>query len=172
MSYRFSRAGCGAGLAVTALFCGVSWAGDGVVATFRGLGPVKLGDTVGHISRSLARSIRVPKDPDEAACFHAPGPGGSSLLIEDGVVVRIDVRVPGIRTARGAQVGDSIERIHKLYGSRLREEPHFYAGLPELYMTVLSSSGKASLRFETSAGKIDAWFIGQSAAVKYVEGCQ
>ena len=49
---------------------------------------------------------------------------GLSFMIENGRVVRVDVRARGIRTVEGGAVGDTEARIQELYPGRVTVSPH------------------------------------------------
>jgi hypothetical protein len=53
----------------------------------------------------------------------------------------------------------------------LKEESHFYAGLPDLYLTYFSSDHRFALRFETRDGVVSTYYLGYAEPTQYVEGC-
>jgi hypothetical protein len=117
--------------------------------------------------------LKWPSGEDEKNCFYVSGDADStySVMVLNGRVARIDVDEPGIPTLRGASVGDSVDRIRTLYGPALEESPHFYAGLPDLYLTYWSKDRSFALRFETRDGQVSRFYFGFAEQVKYVEGC-
>jgi hypothetical protein len=143
------------------------------LASFEGLGLVRFGATISELEKALNRPIQIPTDEDEKNCFFVPGDVDSTfhVMIVKGRAVRIDVDTPEIPTLRWAKVGDSIDVVRELYGRALEEEPHFYTGLPDLYLTYWSADRKYALRFETRAGKISRYYFGFAEAAQYVEGC-
>lgn len=53
-------------------------------------------------------------------------PSVASMII-DGRIARLDVRQQGtVKTAEGAGIGDTEERIHALYPGRVEVQPHKY----------------------------------------------
>ena len=92
-------------------------------------------------------------------------------MVVDGRVARIDVHTRSIATLRGARVGDTIEVVERLYGDELEEQPHFYLGLPDLYLTVFSADRRTALRFETKDGVVTSYYFGDAGPAQYVEGC-
>ena len=122
-------------IAIIGMAAGAAMAAGGAVATFGGIGLVHIGATVKQLSAALGHPVAVPEDPEESACFYEKGPNGVGIMVVDGRVSRIDVDQPGVMTSAGAQVGDTIAKVRGLYGPSLEESPHFYSGLPDLYLT-------------------------------------
>lgn len=147
-------------------------AADSPRASFMGVGAIRIGMTADELSAALGRSV-APETPDEAGCFYIPGDSAASfsVMVQDGRVVRIDVDSPSIPTLRGARVGDKVDAVRKLYGAALKEEPHFYTGLPDLYLTYFSSDRRFALRFETHEGVVSTYYFGYAEPTQYVEGC-
>jgi hypothetical protein len=137
-----------------------------------GVGPVKIGMTVPELNTVLHQRFSMPKDKDEQACFYVKPTKHPHIafMIEDGRLSRADVDGPGISTAEGIQVGDSEEHAHRVYGPRLKVEPHKYIDDGH-YLTVRSTDGRYGIRFETEKGKIQRFYAGRFKAVQYVEGC-
>ncbi len=92
-------------------------------------------------------------------------------MVIDGRAVRIDVDSPSIATLRGARVGDKAGVVRELYGRALVEQPHFYLGLPDLYLTYFSRDRRYALRFETHEGVVSRYYLGYAEPAQYVEGC-
>ena len=154
------------------LGCAAAVAADSPRASFIGVGAVRIGMTVDELGAVLGHPV-APEFPDEVGCFFAPGDSSSSFsaMVQEGRVVRIDVDSPSIPTLRGARVGDKVDVVRKLYGVALKEEPHFYAGLPDLYLTYFSSDHRFALRFETRDGVVSTYYLGYAEPTQYVEGC-
>jgi hypothetical protein len=158
---------------LTVLLCGAAAvAADYPRASFTGVGSVRIGMTADELGNALGHTV-APEAADDARCFYAPGDGSSSFsaMVQDGRVVRIDVHSPSIPTLRGVRVGDKVDVVRKLYGAALKEEPHFYAGLPDLYLTYFSSDRRFALRFETHEGVVANYYLGYAEPTQYVEGC-
>jgi hypothetical protein len=86
-------------------------------------------------------------------------------------VTRADVTRRNIPTASGIRVGDSEALVMKVYGRKIKVEPHAYD--PEgRYLTLYSSDGRYGLRFETDGRKVTGFYAGESHAIAYIEGCQ
>jgi hypothetical protein len=77
----------------------------------------------------LAYANREPDNSDCAYLQSAVKPEPVGFMFQKGRLVRIDVHEPGIRTASGAGVGDTEDKIQQLYPGRITIEPHHY--LPE-----------------------------------------
>ena len=138
-----------------------------------GLGPVQIGMPLAALAEALGEHLTVPVDPDEQQCFYLesekyPGVG---FMVETGRLRRIDVRIDSIPTEEGIRVGDPIAKVKALLGSRVLDEPHFYTGPEERYLTVTFDDEKLATRFETSGGLVEAFYTGEYEQVKYVEGC-
>jgi hypothetical protein len=148
-------------------------ADDSWVIRDRGIGPIKIGMSLSEINTVLHEKLSMPESKDEQSCFYVDSAkhAGISFMILDGRLARIDVGRPGVRTAEGIQVGDSEARALKVYGPKLKTEPHFYTGPGGHYLTIRSIDSRYGIRFETDNGKIDMFYAGTSAAISLVEGC-
>jgi hypothetical protein len=99
-------------------------------------------------------------------------PPGVSVMIERGIVVRVDVDSNSTATAEGARVGDSEEGVRSFYRGRISTTPHKYTD--GHYLTVTPVSRTDSLLriiFETDSGRVTGYRAGQLPQVEYVEGC-
>jgi len=137
-----------------------------------GVGPVKIGMTLPELNTVLQQRFSMPKDKDEQACFYVKPTKHPHIafMIEDGRLSRVDVDGPGILTTEGIQVGESEEHARRVYGVKLKVEPHHYIDDGH-YLTVRSKDGRYGIRFETEKGKIQRFYAGRFEAVQYVEGC-
>ena len=91
-----------------------------------------------------------------------------------GRVVRVDVTKVGIRTASGAGVGDTENKIKQSYPGRITIEAHHY--LPEKghyldYSPKDTVERKYGIVFETDGEKVTSFRAGTQAAIALVEGC-
>ena len=139
-----------------------------------GVGPVKIGMSLPELNKVLAENFSVPDDKEEQGCFYVnPGKHPEfAFMILDGHLARIDVSTPGVFTSKGAQVGDTEAQVLKIYGDRMKVEPHHYNAPEGHYLTAQSSDGSYGIRFETENGKIDMFYAGSVSAIHFVEGCQ
>jgi hypothetical protein len=119
-----------------------------------GVGPVKIGMTLPELNAALHERFSLPKGKDEQACFYVKPAKHTHLafMIEDGRLSRADVDGVGISTAEGIQVGDSEDHARRVYGVRLKVEPHKYIEDGH-YLTIRSIDGRYAIRFETKKGK-------------------
>src|SRR5271169_1981219 len=148
-------------------------AGDSWVVRDDGIGPVKIGMSLSELSIVLREKLSMPEEKDDQSCFYVDSSkhAGIGFMVLDGRVARIDVDSPGVRTSKGIQVGDSAARALRVYGPKLKIEPHFYTSPEGHYLTIYSSDSRYGIRFETDNGKIDMFYAGTSAAISLVEGC-
>jgi hypothetical protein len=147
-------------------------AADAWVVREDGVGPAKVGMTLSQLNTVLGEKFAMPIEKDGQACFAVQPTKhpNVSFMIEDGHLSRVDVDAPGITTTEGVQVGDSEAKALRVYGPRLKVEPHHYIDDGH-YLTVRSSNGRYGIRIETEKGKITTFYSGRFASVEYVEGC-
>jgi hypothetical protein len=137
----------------------------------------QIGDPKSLLAQSFTESRNLPNEPDDSPCSylltkHVPSQIG--LMFQKGVLVRIDIRRPGIRTASGAQVGDSEASILKRYGARIQVTQHHYPPAGAHYMTYTPADEADrgyELLFETDGTKVTQFRVGLREAVTQVEGC-
>jgi hypothetical protein len=153
---------------------GSSLANDTWVVREDGVGPVKIGMTLSQLNTVLHSKFSMPAAKDNQGCFYV-NPSKHpriAFMIEDGRLVRIDVEIAGVATSEGIQVGDSESRALRVYGFRLKVEPHAYTGPEGHYLTARSKDGRFGRRFETDQGKITMFYAGRYKAIQYIEGCE
>jgi hypothetical protein len=136
-----------------------------------GIGPLRVGVALASASSTLGEELRVT----ESGCDHVNPttmPDGVLLMIIDDTVARVEVDTAGVRTAEGAQVGDSESRVLELYGALARIEPHKYT-YPDGHYVVVAPPGDTLHRiiFETFKGRVTTYRAGRLPAVQLVEGC-
>jgi hypothetical protein len=150
----------------------VAWASDSWVLREDGVGPIKPGMTLSQLNAVLHEKSSLPADKDDQGCFYVTPVKhpNFSFMIGNGRLVRIDVASAGVPTSLGIRVGDTESRVKKLYGPRLKVEPHAYTD--GHYLTVRSTDRRFGIRFETEQGKITAFYSGRYDAIQYIEGCQ
>jgi hypothetical protein len=135
-----------------------------------GYGPLKVGMSFAQARKIAPRLTSTPANLlATAGCDQLPLPGrpGVALMFVDGVLARIDLFRPGVRTTRGVQPGDRIAQAMRAYPG-LSAEPNKYDDA-ERYLT--GHTGDSAIRFETNKGRIDKVYAGRWAQVQYVEGC-
>jgi hypothetical protein len=126
-----------------------------------GLGPHRFGTRMGIDSAGCAY-IRVLGDP-----------AGMRLMVEHGILVRVDVDSGTVATEAGARIGDSEARIAELYGRRVAAGPHKYdpAGHTLTVVPAAKDDTLYRLVFETDGKRVTRYHAGLLPAAAYVEGC-
>lgn len=146
------------------------------VVSVHGIGPIRAGMTLDEARAAAGRPLEplgMTEDPD--ACHYARlggAPAGVSFMIEHGRVARVEVDSAGVRTAAGAGVGDTEQRVEQLYDGRVAVTPHKYTS--GHYLTVSPSAPADSVYrivFETDGRVVTQYRAGIRPAVEYVEGC-
>ncbi len=151
---------------------GSSVAGDSWIVSEDGIGPVKIGMTLGQLRSTLHQKLTEEESGNESCYYvHARGRDHIRFMIIDGCLVRIDVDAPGILTTSGLQVGDSEALARKVYGPKMKVTEHKYIDTGH-YLTVRSDDHRYGVRFETDQGKITMFYAGTYEAIQYVEGCE
>ena len=101
-------------------------------------------------------------------------PAGMRTMWVTGTLARIEITAPGVRTDRGAGVGDDRMRIDSLYGGRTTTMPAKYDPHGS-YIVVRPASATDSSRrivFETdSTHRVTRYRAGREPEVEWVEGC-
>lgn len=114
-----------------------------------------------------------PADPNSCAYYSVPAYPGLGLMVTGGTLARIDVTRPApvYATLSGARVGMRTADIAKIYGSKLRTEPHKYNEENGQYLVVPSRDGRTGLILETDKDIVTSFRIGRWEEVQWVEGC-
>lgn len=142
--------------------------------TEHGIGPLRAGMTIAE-ARAAVPSFSVLKGAEKDACEYATVvglPAGVRVMVESGIIGRVDVDSGGPGTAEGARVGDTEASVHRLYTNRVTVSPHKYTD--GHYLTVRSASSGDTVHrlvFETNQGKVTHYRAGRVPQVLYVEGC-
>ena len=146
----------------------------------RSAGPVKIGMSLSEIRVALgdphARLDGNDPDPAISPCAFLRSkavPKNIGFMFAKGKVVRIDVNGPGILAASGAEVGDSEEKIKRLYPKGITVTPHKYleTGHYLNYSPAEDSDRDYGMVFETDKNKVTSFRTGTIAAIALVEGC-
>jgi hypothetical protein len=137
-----------------------------------GVGPAKVGMTLPQLNTALGEKFAMPTDEDGQGCFyvHPAKHSHISFMFLDGRLSRVDVDAPGISTTEGIQVGDFEAKALRVYGPRMKVEPHQYIDDGH-YLTARSRDGRFGVRFETEKGKITQFYGGLFESIQLVEGC-
>ena len=134
-------------------------------------GPLRLGQPVREVAAVLGDTAR---PADESCGYVAPAtfPDRVSLMIVNDTAMRVDVRSSTVRTAEGAGIGDSEQRIQELYRGRVRVQPHKYTDGRYLIVTPTNAADSTfRLVFETDGAEVVLYRAGRLPAVEWVEGC-
>jgi hypothetical protein len=138
-----------------------------------GFGPITIGMTPEQANAAVGGSLTLPQGVADGCDYASPrGVDSLSFMIEQGKVVRIEVRRHDVRTIAGARVGDTEARIQQLYPGRVRVSPHKYTD--GHYLTVVpgdTTGHPYRLIFETDGAVVTKYRGGALPQVEYVEGC-
>lgn len=134
-------------------------------------GPLRLGQPVGAVASVIGDTAR---PADESCGYVAPPsfPDSVSVMIVNDTAMRVDVRSATVRTAEGAGIGDSEQRIQELYRGRVQVQPHKYTDGRYLIVTPATGADSAfRIVFETDGARVVLYRAGRRPAVEWVEGC-
>lgn len=142
-----------------------------------GIGALRAGMTVPEGARMVGGSFAAPGAGAEN-CTYAiwrEAPSGVRVMLEKGLVARVDVTSGSVATSKGARIGDTEARVKDLYKGRIAETPHKYTPGAH-YLTVSPAPGSGDdtayrLVFETDGNRVTRYRGGKQPAVEYVEGC-
>lgn len=136
-----------------------------------------LGDPDAFLVQALRQGRELPREPDESPCAYMmtrQTPDQIGLMFSRGRLVRVDVYEPGIRTASGAQVGDTESKLLALYGVRIAVRQHHYPPAAAHYLILNAADPEDRafrVVFETDGSVVTRFRTGTVAAVGQVEGC-
>jgi hypothetical protein len=141
----------------------------------RGYGPLVAGLTVAAADSIVPGTIVLPPGAEPACDFArwSDAPDGVLIMVENGVIARIDVTERGVVTGEGIGVGDSPARIDSVYGPRVRISPHKYVDGSHyrIIMSGLPGDTVSRIVFETDSTRVTRFRSGRFPAVEYVESC-
>jgi hypothetical protein len=143
-----------------------------MTVTESGIGPIRVGMTVAQAAQAMGGGFAAPKG-GTSGCTYAvltKAPPGLAVMLQDGVVARVDVRSGNIATAAGARIGDSEARIKSLYPGKFVSTPHKYVSGGH-YLTVTPSDPNHHIVFETDGKKVTSYRAGRVPEVDQVESC-
>ena len=145
------------------------------MVTEYGIGPIRAGMRVATANAQIA-GFSSPATADSSGCDYAVwklAPHGVAIMVENGRIVRVDVREGVVATAAGATIGDTEARIHTLYASRVITEPHRYEDAGHYLIVTPENPADSAFRlvFETDGKRVTRFRGGLRPAVQYVEGC-
>jgi len=141
------------------------------VVTATAYGALRLGVPVSEVAAILVDTAR----PSDESCGYVVPPSlpeSVSVMIVNDTAIRVDIRSGKVRTAEGAGIGDTEQRIHDLYRGRVRVEPHKYTDGRYLIVTPTAPADSAfRLVFETDGARVVNYRAGRLPSVLWVEGC-
>lgn len=144
-----------------------------LVVSYDGFGPVKIGMTLSQASRALGVRVTRAAGYDGDDCYYATPVGdfkGIAFMMSGTRIVRIDVESGNHATDRGAKIGDSEERIKRLYKGVYKVSRHKYFDAGR-YIEVEIKGGRYSIIFETDGKRVTTYRVGRTEQVGYVERC-
>ena len=140
--------------------------------TLDGAGPVRFGMTAADAVKALDQA-GISHDGSASDCGYLTARiGGVSLpfMVDDGRVVRVDIRSDSVSAPSGARVGMSEDSLQQLYSRSLVVRPHKYTeGHYLIYVSPQDTLRR--LVFETDGRLVTEWRAGLYPQVEYVEGC-
>ena len=140
------------------------------VLSSQGYGPVRFGQQLADVEKTLGEKAQSRGDADPACTYvkfdKLPG---ARFMVETGVITRAEADA-GIPNALGVAVGDAVELV-KAKHPAVQIGPHKY--VPEgQYLTFKNVDSNNAIVMEAEGSKITKIRSGVEPAVSYVEGCQ
>jgi len=147
-----------------------------------GIGPVRAGMSARE-GVAVLQGAGVTVTPDSAKGCHYlkwGGPAGVRVMVDEGVIARVQVDSGSIATAEGAHIGDTEEQIKTLYPGRVAVQPHKYTSGGHYLVVTPSAATEKQLNevstefrivFETDGKRVTKYRAGKQPQVSYVEGC-
>ena len=131
--------------------------------------------TLAQANAALSGAIDRSAKAANAECTGAAirgAPAGVSVLLEKGIVTRINVVSGKAETVEGAHIGDTEARIKELYGTRITVMPHRYTNGHYLIINAASPADSMyKIIFETDGKVVTVYRSGRMPSIAYVEGC-
>jgi len=141
-------------------------------------GPVRIGMSLPEL-RDVLRDMNARLEGNDtdlvgqcAYLVSSRVPEDLGIMLLNGHVARFDVYKPGIRSWKGAAVGDTEARVKQLFPSAT-VEPHLYDPESGHYITFVGTSTDANyaILFETDGAKVTSFRAGTLEGIALVEGC-
>jgi hypothetical protein len=158
---------------VAALLPGLSLAAEPWTLSTQGYGPIRHGMTRADAERLMDTPLRTQDNsPLDAGCdylYPVKGHKGISFMVLNGRITRVNVTTKDVATRTGARVGDSVAKLHSLFGSSLEIETHKYDASGK-YFYIWESSRKRGEKFEVIGGRVKSIYAGDDS-IDLVEGC-
>lgn len=138
------------------------------------MGPLQIGMTSAEIGRAIGDTSVAKADARGECTYLRPLrlPKGTSLMMSDGRLVRIDVDSAGVLMDTGLQVGDSEVSVLVMHSQNVRVGPHKYLPAPAHVLTVTPANDKLNAAlFVTNGSVVTSYRVGRRSAVELVERC-
>jgi hypothetical protein len=140
-----------------------------------GIGSIRVGMTVDQAERAAEIKLRVDTEFTEACRYAFPigEPRDLAFMTSYGKIVRVDVSAnSAIKTVSGIGVGNTEHDVLRVYGDRIKREPHPYLHETGSYL-VYRPAGERTLLliFETDGKKVVSFRSGVAEFVRATEGC-
>ncbi|MFU8797133.1 MAG: hypothetical protein ACNA7Y_00275 [Gammaproteobacteria bacterium] len=141
------------------------------------LGPIQVGMTVAEAEKaSQKKFVLNPLTPpiETEACRFATlenGPKKVFFMLNDGIIVRIDIKNPAIKTTGGFHLGSNAQDIKKQYKGKIEAYPNKYEEDKDTLVVTPDPTTNNRFVFDTDGEKILYIRAGRTPQVEYVEGC-
>lgn len=144
-------------------------------ATPDGLGRLSIGSTYAEAAAALGQPLKVSDDlGTDGECVGVSlegGPEGLFALGGSGLIRSVEIGNPDIRTADGLGIGSTEDEVSSAFDGRIDATPHVYReGGQYLTYTSPDSPGHQFV-FDTEAGQVFYYRIGEQGWANAVEGC-
>lgn len=148
---------------------------DRLELDLHGLGPVRIGMTVGAAAEALGRPLDPVTAPTDDCTLYAPASGfdGLAFLVAGGTVARADVTAGATATTEGMAIGQTEAEAQRHYGGRLAVTDHDFL-LGGHYLTLVPTASADTgfrLMAETDGTTVTAMRAGRLPEVEFTEGC-
>jgi hypothetical protein len=143
------------------------------IVSTSGIGPVQFGMTLADAGRAIHDSAFAASQNRAPCAYVRPKalPSGASLMVSNGIVVRVDVDSEGVLTDTGLGIGDSEVAVLVRNSGRARIESNKYnARVHNLIVSNPTDPGRLMI-FETDGRSIKQFRAGLRSAVELVERC-
>jgi len=146
--------------------------------TTGGLGPVRIGMTVAEATKAAGRVVVAPTAAAVSAspgCAFAAVDGmpGIGLMLNDGLIGRVDINAGSTSTSSGAHIGSTEQEIKALFPGIITVTDHAYVeGGHYLTLTPTAEALKDfRVVFETDGQAVTSYRAGKTPQVEWIEGC-
>jgi hypothetical protein len=140
-----------------------------------GIGPVRAGMTTREAVATLKGAGVSASEDSSKSCHYLKwsGPTAVGVMLDEGVVARVEVGNRDIATKEGAKIGDAESQVQSLYAGRVAVQPHKYVtgGHYLVVKPVAPPDSAFRIVFETDGKSVTKYRSGKEPQVSYVEGC-